>query len=145
MHTKDTRDTKKGLTTPPIDIPLTMIPAISMIIVQYRNRRTGIRKTFQISEILPNSEANVLIQLDIRSGRFYNINKSKALMNTLQIFTGFTHNEIKKSLNEKEDVLKWLVKQKLDIVDNVGKAMAEYYTNTESFMKMVKANKPLKE
>ena len=145
VHANDTRETITRLTNPPIDIPLTMIPAISMIIVQYRNRRTGIRKTFQISEILPNSEANVLIQLDIRSGRFYNINKSKALMNTLQIFTGFTHNEIKKSLNEKEDVLKWLVKQKLDTVDNVGKAMAEYYTNTEGFMKIVKANKPLKE
>ena len=42
-------------------------------------------------------------------------------------------------------MLKWLVKQKLDTVDNVGKAMAEYYTNTEGFMKIVKANKPLKE
>ncbi|MBI2659310.1 CpaF family protein, partial [Candidatus Woesearchaeota archaeon] len=53
VHANDTRETITRLTNPPIEIPLTMIPAISMIIVQYRNRRTGIRKTFQISEILP--------------------------------------------------------------------------------------------
>ena len=64
VHANDTSETITRLTNPPIEVPKTMLPAISMIIVQYRNRRTGIRKTFQISEVLPNSEPNVLIQLD---------------------------------------------------------------------------------
>ncbi len=144
VHANDTRETITRLTNPPIEIPTTMLPAISMIIVQYRNRRTGVRKTFQISEILPNSEANVLIQLDIKSGRLYNVNKSKSLLSTIELFTGFTGNELKKSLKEKEDVLKWLVKQNINAVDEVGKVMAEYYTQPEYLMKLVKKNQAFK-
>jgi flagellar protein FlaI len=143
VHANDTRETITRLTNPPIEIPKTMLPAISMIIVQYRNRRTGIRKTFQISEILPNSETNVLIQLDIKSGKLNKINNSKSLLSTIELFTGFSKNELKKSLHEKEQVLKWLVKQNINSVDSVGKVMAEYYTQSEYLMKSVRKNKKL--
>ena len=114
-----------------------------MIIVQYRNRRTGIRKTFQISEILPNSDANVLIQLDIKSGKLRTVNRSKTLLSTIELFTGFSNSELKKSLHEKENILKWLVKQNINTVDEVGKVMAEYYTQPDYLMKLVKNNKKL--
>jgi len=143
VHANDTNETITRLTNPPIDIPKTMLPAISMIVVQYRNRRTGVRKTFQISEILPNSETNVLIQLDIRSGNLRNINKSRSLLNTIQTFTGLNSQEIIKSLKEKEHILKWLVKQNINTVDSVGKVMAEYYTDSEYLMKFVMKNKKL--
>ncbi|MBI2651338.1 Flp pilus assembly complex ATPase component TadA, partial [Candidatus Woesearchaeota archaeon] len=143
VHANDTRETITRLTNPPIQIPITMLPAISMIIVQYRNRRTGIRKTFQISEILPNSETNVLLQLDIRSGKLNKISKSKSLLSTIELFTGFTENELNQSLQEKEAILKWLVKQNINEVDAVGRVMAEYYTQPEYLMKFVRNDKPL--
>ncbi|MCH8328859.1 MAG: CpaF family protein [Nanoarchaeota archaeon] len=141
VHANDTRETITRLTNPPIEIPKTMLPAISMIIVQYRNRRTGIRKTFQISEILPNSEPNVLMQLDIKSGKLNKVNRSKTLLSTIELFTGFTKNELQKSLKEKENILKWLVKQNINTVDSVGKVMAEYYIDAENLMKFVRKNK----
>ncbi|MBS3101265.1 CpaF family protein [Candidatus Woesearchaeota archaeon] len=134
VHANDTRETITRLTNPPIEIPKTMLPAISMIVVQYRNRRTGIRKTFQIAEILPDSEPNVLIQLDIRSGMLKKVSNSRALIGTIELFTGFTRNELNKSLNEKEAVLKWLVKNNVNTVDSVGRAMAEYYTDKDNLM-----------
>ncbi|MBS3114068.1 CpaF family protein [Candidatus Woesearchaeota archaeon] len=143
VHANDTRETITRLTNPPIEIPKTMLPAISMIVVQYRNRRTGVRKTFQIAEILPDSEANVLIQLDIRKGVLKKVANSKALMSTIELFTGFTRSEISKSLNEKEAVLKWLVKSNINTVDTVGRVMAEYYTNTDNLMSSVRKNKLL--
>ncbi|HJN57259.1 MAG: ATPase, T2SS/T4P/T4SS family [Candidatus Woesearchaeota archaeon] len=143
LHANDTNETITRLTNPPIEIPKTMLPAISMIIVQYRNRRSGIRKTFQISEILPNSETNTLIQLDIKSGKLNKINRSKSLFNTIETFTGFSKKEMVKSLKEKESVLKWLVKQNINTVDTVGKVMAEYYTQPDYLMRFVKKNKPL--
>lgn len=71
------------------------------------------------------------------------MNKSKSLLNTIELFTGFTNNELKKSLKEKDQVLKWLVKQNINTVDSVGKVMAEYYTQPEYLMKIVKKNKKL--
>jgi len=144
VHANDTRETITRLTNPPIEVPKTMLPSISMIVVMYRNRRTGIRKIFQIAEILPDSSANILVQLDLRTGRLEKTSESKSLLNTLQLFTGFSKNELNKNLVEKEAVLKWLVKQKIDTVDEVGKAMAKYYTDKDSLMQYVRNNKPLK-
>ena len=93
---------------------------------------------------MPNSEANVLIQLDIRSGKLRTVNRSKTLLSTIELFTGFSNSELKKSLNEKESILKWLVKQDINTVDDVGKVMAEYYTQPEYLMRLVKKNQALK-
>lgn len=142
VHANDARETITRLTNPPIEIPKTLIPAISMVVVQYRNRRTGVRKTFQIAEIMPDSEPNVLLQLDIRKGVLQKVANSKSLMGTIELFTGFTRNEIIKSLNEKAVILKWLAKQNINTVDTVGRVMAEYYTNKDNLMNFVRKNKP---
>lgn len=144
VHANDTEETINRLTNPPIDIPKTLLPAISMIVVQYRNRRTGLRRTFQISEILPDSSANVLMQFDIRKDVLRKVSKSKSLIKTITLFTGFSSSELVKSLKEKEAVLKWMVSQKIDTVDTVGRVMAEYYTNKDVLMGIVRRNKPLK-
>ena len=83
----------------------------------------------------------MLIQLDIRKGVLKKVANSKALMATIELFTGYTRNEIKKSLNEKESVLKWIAKNNIDTVDGVGKVMAEYYTGKDELMDRVKKNK----
>ena len=143
VHANDAHETITRLINPPIEIPKSMIPAISMLVVQYRNRRSGVRKTFQIAEILPDSEPNVLIQLDIRSGALKKIAESKALLDTIEMFTGFTRKELNGSLSEKQEVLKWLAKNGINTVDTVGRVMAEYYTNKDSLMEYVKKNKLL--
>ena len=141
VHANDTDETITRLTNPPIDIPKSMIPAISMILVQYRNRRTGTRKTFQVSEILPDSRTNVLIQLNIRKDKLEKAHDSISIMKTLQMFTGMSRKEINKNLKEKEAVLKWMVKNNINLVDEVGRIMAKYYTDKDNFMKTVKSNK----
>ncbi len=143
VHANDTNETVTRLTNPPIDIPKSMIPAISMILVQYRNRRTGTRKTFQISEILPDSSTNVLIQLNIKKGKLEKAHESISIMKTLQMFTGMTRNEINKDTKEKELVLNWMVKHDINTVDEVGRVMAEYYTDKDNFMKTVRSNKAI--
>ncbi|MBI2107985.1 CpaF family protein [Candidatus Woesearchaeota archaeon] len=143
VHANDTLETINRLINPPIEIPKSLLPAISMIVVQYRNRRTGLRRTFQVAEILPDSSFNVLMQLDIRKDALLQVAKSKTLLNSIEIFTGFTKNELNRSLQDKEAVLRWMVKQKIDTVDTVGRVMAEYYTNQDSLMKAVRGNKTL--
>ena len=65
-------------------------------------------------------------------------------MHTLTLFTGFTEVDIKKDLFEKQKVLEYLVKQNIGTVDGVGRVMAEYYTNKEKLMSLIKANKPIR-
>src|SRR3989338_751865 len=85
VHANNVQETITRLTNPPIEIPKTMLPAVSMIVVQYRNRRTGLRKTFQIAEIMPDSEPNVIMQLDTKTGKMKKVSESKALFETLRL------------------------------------------------------------
>ena len=143
FHANTSEETIQRLTNPPIDVPKIMMPAISMIIMQFRNRRTGTRRTFQIAEILPDASVNILMQYDAKKDSLVKTNNSKSLMDTLKLFTGFTDSEINKDLEEKQSVLKYLVKQEIETVDGVGRVMAEYYTNKENLMKLINQNRKL--
>ena len=141
FHANNAKETIERLTNPPIDVPKIMLPAISLIIVQFRNRRTGMRRTFQIAEILPDSTPNVLMQYDIKKDRLVKVGKSKALFPGLRLYTGFSDVEINKNLKEKEELLNYLLKQNVTAVDDVGRIVAEYYTDKENMMRYVKQNK----
>lgn len=141
FHANDVRETINRLTNPPINVPKTLLPAISMVIVQFRNRRTGLRRTFQIAEINPESQTSVLQQYDAKKDILVEMNKSKVLMEQLSLYTGKTQQELLSDLQQKEQILKWLVKNQIKNIDHVGKVMAEYYTDPNNLMSYVQKNK----
>src|SRR3989344_5213640 len=137
VHANNAEETVNRLTNPPIDVPKTMLPAIGMIIVMYRNRRTGIRRIFQLAEITNSSEANILMQYDFTKDNILSANESKKFMPDLEMQTGMTRNEINNDLRDKVEVLKWLVKNNVIGVNEIGKVVATYYTNKEGLMSFI--------
>ncbi len=144
LHANNTNETITRLTSPPIEVPKSMLPAISLIVIQYRNRRTGLRRTFQVSEILPDGSANVLMQYSAAKDKLIEVNKSKAILNTLEMYTGQSKAMIEKEIKEKEKILKWLLHHNISDVDEVGRVVAEFYTRKENLLKHVNKNIPLK-
>jgi len=140
FHANSAKETVERLTNAPLDVPQIMLPAISLIIVQFRNRRSGMRRTFQIAEILPNGEANVIMQYDIKKDVLVRIGKSKSLYDNISLFTGMTDSEITKELTDKVKVLNYLVRKNIDDVDGVGRVVAEYYTDKDNLMRYVTSN-----
>ncbi|MBI4451234.1 type II/IV secretion system ATPase subunit [Candidatus Woesearchaeota archaeon] len=137
VHANTAQETVTRLTSPPISIPATMLPALSMIVVQYRNRRTGLRRIFQVAEMLENATPNVLFQYDMMQNVLASRAKSQRLLDTLQLFAGIGASEIQSHLAEKARVLKWLVKQQCNTVDAVGKIMAQYYVEPEVLLRRI--------
>jgi len=142
FHANNAKEAVTRLLNPPIEVPKTMLPAISMIVAQFRNRRTGLRRTFQIAEINPNADAEILFQFDAKHDVLRKVKASRTLMDNLQLYTGYSTQEIQKLLQEKVKVLKYLMNFNLMSVDEVGDAMAEYYTNHDEFMRSVTTHKP---
>jgi len=114
------------------------------MIIQYRNRRTGLRRTFQLSEILEDSTANILMQYDANKDILIQSNISKSIMATLELYTGLKKAVILKEITEKEKILKWLIKHNIDDIDDVGRIMAEYYTRKDNLMKFVNKGIPFR-
>jgi len=137
FHANDAQEAVTRLTNPPINIPKHMLPAVSMMLVQHRNRRTGLRRVFQIAEILPDSKPNILMQLDIQQDVLIEKNKSQSYVKTLQLFTGITEEELNQHLEEKKRVLNWLVKNNINTVNEVGKVIAEYYQDKDTLLKQL--------
>jgi len=138
LHANDSEEVITRLTNPPIDISKTLLPAISMMIIMYRNRRTGIRRVFQISEILKDSRPNVLMQYDMAQDKILNANQSMRLLPELEMQTGLSTQEINQDLRDKAEILRWLVRKNINDVNGIGKVIATYYTSRESLMNFIK-------
>src|SRR3990167_1991131 len=138
LHANDSEEVITRLTNPPIDISKTLLPAISMMLIMYRNRRTGIRRILQVSEILKNSTPNILMQYDISQDKLLNANQSMRLLPELEMQTGLSTQEINQDLRDKAEVLRWMVNKNVNDVNDIGKIVGTYYLNKESLMKFIR-------
>jgi flagellar protein FlaI len=139
FHANNAKETVERLTNPPINVPEIMLPAISLVIVQFRNRRTGKRRTFQVAEITEDSEPNIVMQYDAKKDELVQENESKVLFDNLKMYTGYTEKEIQAELDEKKMVLEYLMEHDITTVEGVGRVMAEYYTNKDELLEAVEA------
>lgn len=151
FHANTAKEAIDRLTNPPLDVPRIMLPAISLIVVQSRNRRSGKRRTFQIGEITDSGEINVLMQYDPKKDvlipetnsidYFITKKKSVSFFENLKLFTGLSESELKVDNQEKVKILGYLLKHNIDDVDAVGRIIAEYYTDKDNLMKFVNSDK----
>lgn len=147
MHADTADQVIKRLTNPPINIPEVMMEALHLIVVQHRDRRRGIRRTFQVAELLPTgeSEEKVVLKTNVlyrckANGEIVSHNECIRVFDILKLHTGMAERELVNDLKEKMSVLKWMSDRKINEVDDVGKVIAEYYTDKERLISFVSKN-----
>jgi archaeal flagellar protein FlaI len=135
LHANSVQEAIIRLTNPPIELPKTLLNSISLIIVQNRNRRTGVRRTLQVAEILETGDANILFEFDFIKDQMKPINKPKRIYKTLKLFSGLTENQIRDDMKEKIKLLKYFVKENIDDVHEIGSIVSDYYSNKDYVFK----------
>lgn len=144
LHADTAEQTHRRMTNPPINIPESMLEALHLISVCFRDRRKGVRRIYQIAELIPSEEkklkTNVLFRWKPAKDQIVKQSDSYRLMNELRMHTGMREKEIHDDIKEKEVVLDWLVKNKVNNVDAVGRVISEYYTNRENILEIVEKN-----
>jgi flagellar protein FlaI len=142
VHADTSRHLVRRMTKPPFELPVEDIEAIDLIIVQFRDRRRGLRRSIEVAEILQSDsekvDLNYLYRWDPRTDSFHKVNESKRLFEKLNLYTGMTVEEIKKDLREKKDILEWMRDRRYEDIDAVGKTVGEYYKDKEALLKKVK-------
>ncbi len=140
VHADDAMQTKKRLISPPISLPESMLEVLHLIVVQYRQRRTGIRRVFEVAEVVPTMEGvgiNKIFKWIPREDEMKKVGDYVRLLDQFQLYTGMTPEEIKEDLEEKKKVLNYLLEKKVYDVDDVGRVVAFYYRRKGDLMKMV--------
>ena len=149
FHAERAYQVVKRLTNPPMDIPKSVLESLHLVVVQYRNRRTGARRTFELAEILVTDEKepeiNILYQWDAKTDTVKPVSQSKRVMEEIAMYTGFSREEIKADLKKKEDILQWMFDKQIKDVESVGRVISEYYRDKDKVLDLVKKNGDFKE
>ena len=147
LHANSIGETISRLTNPPINVPTNLLNAVDMNIVMFRDRRTGIRRVFQIGEFLVEDKesesavrTNILYRWKPSSDEIVSHNPSQKLFEELSRNTGMSQQEINKDVGEKKKILDFLVKNNVRSIENIGKIMSMFYNDKEKLMAGVKKN-----
>ncbi len=141
LHADNAQQTISRLTNPPINVPHEMLDALSGIVVTFRHRRFNIRRVLEFAEVTKKGEANVLYRWDLKSDKMKGVAKMGTLVETLSLYAGLSDKEIEGDIEEKMEVLDWMVKKGFDDVDQVGQIVSNYYINVDEVMDAVRKGK----
>ena len=147
VHADSINETIQRLVHPPLDISPNLLSAVNLNVVMFRDRRQGIRRTFQIGEFITTEEsgnvtakANILYRWKAGTDTMVKHSESLRLFEELSRHTGMSHLEIEKDLQQKEKLLNWLVKNKVRGIQNIGKIMHQYYIGPDMLLDAVNKN-----
>ncbi len=143
FHAEDVFQLKSRLINPPVSIPEMTLGALNLAVMQYRQRRSGIRRTFEIAEFIEEDNKiniNVIYRWNPSIDQVEKVGESIRLYNNLGLYTGMKPKEITSELETRAKVLNYMGKKDIHTVNNVGKLIAWYYIDKEKLMKVVNSN-----
>ncbi|MFH1471722.1 MAG: type II/IV secretion system ATPase subunit [Nanoarchaeota archaeon] len=144
FHADNAHQAYQRLMNPPISLPEAMLNALHMVVVQYRHRRLGIRRTLEVGEIVPVSatenKLNIVYRWNPKSDVLEKANKTFRIFNEINMYTGMNDAEIETNLKDKECILKWMVSHGIKTVNSVGKVFAEYYKNDKAVISAARSD-----
>ncbi len=147
IHADTCEQTITRITNPPIEVPHSMLEAVHLNIVMFRDRRRGIRRIFEVGELIVDEETrsgnvrykpNLIYRWDARDDVISPNVEPLRLFTELYRHTGLTKNEIIEDIKTKETILNWMVKHNIRKIGEVGKVMNRYYTDTDTVIKTAK-------
>ncbi len=144
LHADTCEQTITRLVNPPINVAESMLDAVHLNVVMFRDRRRGIRRVYEVGEFIQDPEAppreirfipNILYRWNPRNDIIeatYNKDDDKInLFERIGRHTGFTVDEINDDLNTKKNILEWLVRKKIRKIEGIGAIMNRYYVDED--------------
>ncbi|MDI6798682.1 MAG: ATPase, T2SS/T4P/T4SS family [Candidatus Aenigmarchaeota archaeon] len=149
IHAETSDQVYRRLTNPPINLPDIMLEALQLILVMFRERRSGIRRVFELGELVPAAreagrfgiKINTLFRWRSVKDEIIKENDSVRVLEELKLFTGMTENELRQDLKEREKILGWMIKNKIRSLDSVGRVVVEFYARPEDLLHGIEKNK----
>jgi flagellar protein FlaI len=147
FHADSAAQMLRRLLEPPFQLPSAEVEAIHLVVVQHRDRRRNLRRTFEISEVVPGMEGklttNRLFMWRPRTDTFEKVNVPRRYIENINLYTGMTEREIASDLRERENIMDWMFKNDYHDLKDVGEVMRMYYNLHDDLMKFVNSGKKM--
>ncbi len=147
LHADTSHQTIRRLTNPPINIHPSLIEAIHLNVVMFRDRRAGVRRVSQVAEIIPTEvgteitvRPNILYKWRARTDDIVKASEDIRLFQELALHTGFSRTEINEEIENKRKIINWIVGKNLRSLQDVGAVMKSYYSDPDEVYAVVEKN-----
>ena len=145
IHANSSAQVMRRLTEPPISVPPLEVEAIDLVLVQYRDRRTNLRRTYELAEIESGVTGNQLSINPVyrwkpREDAWESVNKPTKFLREINLHTGLTEKEVNQELDGKALILNWMLANHCKDIDEVGAIMKSYYSDAERLLEAAKKN-----
>lgn len=144
VHADSINETIQRLVNPPIQVPPNLLGAVNLNVVMFRDRKRGIRRTYQVGEFITTEEGsnvtvkpNILYRWKPGTDQMIAHSPSLRLFEELSRHTGMSQSQISKDIAAKKRILEYLVKNNVRGVDNIGKVMNKFYTDPDFVIDIV--------
>jgi len=157
LHADTAEQTIRRLINPPINVPKTMVEAVDINVVMFRDRRRNFRRLMELAEIKRNEEteeveANLLYEWNPKEDKIEkktdSVDKDRteyraqqaggSIYETLKMHTGLKRDEIDENIEDKKRILQWMIDNEINEVDEVGRIVAEYYSQPQRITEIAK-------
>lgn len=146
LHADSSKQVLRRLTEAPLNIPPLEVEAVDLVVVQYRDRRTNLRKTFEVSEFESGGSeklsANTIFKYSVRDDSWQQPNQASRYVQQLNIHTGLTSKEVFQDIAQREEILDWLLVNGWNSTNQVGLAMKEFYSDSASVIDAAERKTP---
>ncbi len=134
IHADSARQVLRRLIEPPIAIPPLEVEAIDLVLVQYRDRKSNSRKSYEIAEIEAGVTGEQVGINDIyrwvaRGDTWEKVSEPTRLIQKLNLHTGMTQRDIENEVADRVVILNWLVRRNYSNINQVGNAMRAFYAD----------------
>ncbi|MCX6742306.1 MAG: ATPase, T2SS/T4P/T4SS family [Candidatus Pacearchaeota archaeon] len=133
VHADSAAETISRLVNPPINVPSNLLKAVHLCVTMFRDRRRGMRRTYQVAEFIPDEsekngvKPNILYRYEPTTDSIIKHGTSIRVFEELSRHTGLSITEINKELENKKQILMGLAKRNIRDMNGVATAVKKYY------------------
>lgn len=141
VHADSAAETIARLTNPPLNIPPNLLKAVNLNVVMFRDRRRGIRRILQVAEFETNegkAEPKIIYRWIPEQDKTIKHSESSRFFEDISRNTGMSQAELNKNIDEKKQILSFLIKNNVRDLNEFGKVMNLFYTDKERLMDAVR-------
>lgn len=133
VHADSAAETISRLVNPPINVPSNLLKAVHLCVTMFRDRRRGMRRTYQVAEFIPDEsekngvKPNILYRYEPATDAIIKHGSSIRIFEELSRHTGLSTTDINRELENKKQILMGLVKKNIRDMNGIAAAVKQYY------------------
>ncbi len=140
VHANSARETVTRLTNPPMNVPDIMLPALDLVLMENKIYKDGttMRRITEVAEVAGLDRGKLILnnvyEWDPKEDDLRPTGKPSVLSQKIAKMKGMSLGELEDEIKRREKVIRWMMENKINRIDEVAKIFGRYYTEPDALL-----------